>query len=182
MPADEVYKSPMPTVGGDRESGCSCWIEVLDAEVINTDPNYSEYYFSFTSQPTCSIGCPVFASEYWSGQECAGCSFNPNCCSEWTVFPENVSFNCFIPAYSNFQVGIWSIQYNDGLPGCGFGNLNYSSITFRMACSEVCEEGAWYPVYSEPMTLTQDPSDPLNGNPSGYFNLTGCGCEPELPF
>lgn len=51
-----------------------------------------------------------------------------------------------------------------------------------MACSEVCEEGAWYPVYSEPMTLTQDPSDPLNGNPSGYFNLTGCGCEPELPF
>ncbi len=180
LPADEVYKTPQSNSEGDRESGCSCWIEVLDAEVVNTNPSFSHFFFSLGSQISCAIGCPTCYVEYWSGHTCFPCDFNSQCCQTWNTFPGRfIEFNCSVQPYSNFQIGIFSIQYNDGSP-CQFDGNNYVSITFRMGCAEICEEGAWYPVYSEPMTLTQDGMG--SGTPTGYFTLVGCGCEPELPF
>lgn len=149
---------------------------MLDGEVELLDPNYPNIYVLFSTSQVCEPFCPYFFVEYWDNSICYPCTYPEECCNIWESFPERfLNENCEISPYSYLQFHIYSMGYaND----CGNSDSDATdaTITFRLGCTEVCVPGAWYPVYSDPVTI----SEPINSQV--VMSLGGCGCEPLLPF
>ena len=191
MPDDQVYKTPQPDSGGDRESGCNCWYEVLDAwhEVPPVNQPYVEV--NFWSWTSClDDECTYFTSYYSShpSQHFINTFSVPEYCNSiWDNFPpsNSIQFNCNVPSYSSFDINLQALSF-DGFPPSVGDDLPVC-IKFRIGCYEDCG-GVVNAVYSDnqilcfeatSFPLTHETSSNRSANASVLnMGLGGCGCSP----
>jgi hypothetical protein len=179
MPDDQVYKTPQPDSGGDRESGCNCFYEILDAQFPPGPPEYPYRNLEFQTIDNCGLSnpCNVFKAFYYDGPDC-NVGGLPECIDLWSSLPPvgQFAFNCLVPEYSSISGLFGTNYYLVGSGGCGAYPSDLSMITVRIACAEDCGNGSINYVYSDPATLISTQSN------QEYFSvsLKGCGCEPKI--
>ncbi len=180
---------PPTEADGEREEGCSCWYEVLDAWHEDLPAGLEYLEIDFWSWKICpNQECKYFVSYYSNAPGIINSFGQPEYCnSYWNGFPPStpISFNCVIPTYSNFDVNLqaltfdWPPTQGEDLAAC---------IKFRIGCWEDCGLYA-RAEYSDPIILCFNAvSFPfrkqtfLNKNLNAATRkivLSGCGCTPH---
>ena len=175
-----------PPIGDGLLAGCNCAYEILDVQ-ITPHPQYPDFGIDFISPNDCpgssSDDCIYFSGYYYTA--CFSGGNNPNCTDGWANLPpiKKFPFNCDPPEYSSFGALLNSGYYQ---PDCANGGALESTLTFRVACVETCENYS-YIAYSPPATLHYYDADPdpfmenwNSGSESTIIELHGCGCTPTL--
>ncbi len=174
LAVDDGESPPEQMTDGREGNNCDCYYIITSVNPGTPPPGYHfEYNLYATENCVGGLNCPYFSLKE------GDCDYGlQEGCTDFIDVgagtPNYLPFNCVVPGYSSFDVGLYLPLWLNDL--CGPSATEpIGTIKLRIRCIDkaplVC--GLGYGYVSPEITV------PINGTPP-TIQLTDCGCKPII--